>query len=205
MSRCVKAMLSRKAICCAASLSIFAVAALYFGAAPIFSLLLAPMSIAGKVLVPDTVDKLSQVGEGVITLAGMADVRSGGDGHWMESLFHAQDAAGLVGAAAEHGCRDMHVGTVGAGRSRGNHRHHNKNETIILWGAAGIVRVERPGGVISDFRVRPGDRVLVASPSGLGHAIKADRGGGDMMLIACADAAWDPSHPATDYQVWNDW
>ena len=50
-------MLSRKAICCAASLSIFAVAALYFGAAPIFSLLLAPMSVAGKVLVPDTVDK----------------------------------------------------------------------------------------------------------------------------------------------------
>ena len=62
-------------------------------------------------------------------------------------------------------CKDLHLGTVGAGKSRGNHRHHNKNETLVLWGAAGVVRVERPGGVINDYSMGVGDRVLIASPS----------------------------------------
>jgi hypothetical protein len=108
--------------------------------------------------------RLSKAGEGIIALEGKADVRSAA-GHWMESLFHAQDAAGLVGAHSSLGCVDMHVGTVGAGKSRGNHRHHNKNETIILWGAAGLVRVERPGEVVNDYRLKATDRVLIASPS----------------------------------------
>lgn len=111
----------------------------------------------------------------------------------------------MEGASAALGCKDMHIGTVGPGKSRGNHRHHNKNETIVLWGAAGTVRVERPGGVVNDYRLKPADRVLIASPSGLGHAIRTDKGGGDMAIVACADLAWDDAHPATDYKVWKDW
>ena len=124
--------------------------------------------------------QLSKAGEGIISLTGKADARSGGDGHWMESLFHAQDAAGLVGAHPDLGCKDMHIGTIGAGKSRGNHRHHNKNETIILWGASGVVRVERPGGVVNDYRLKATDRVLVASPSVRGGG--GGRRGGILLL-----------------------
>lgn len=161
-------------------------------------------SASAKVLVPGTVDKLSKAGEGIVVLTATEDKRSGGDGHWMESMFHAQAAAGLSGANEGIGCLDVHVGTVGAGKSRGNHRHHNKNETIVIWGAGGVVRVERPGGY-DDYRLEPTTRVLVASPAGLGHAIKADPGGADLNLVACADAAWDDANPATDYKVWKDW
>ena len=40
---------------------------------------------------------------------------------------------------------------------------------------------------------------------GLGHAIKTDKGGGDMTIVACADLAWDDADPSTDYKVWKDW
>ena len=53
-----------------------------------------------------------------------------------------------------------------------------------------MVRVERPGGVVNDYRLKATDRVLIASPSGLGHAIKTDKGAADMVIVACADLAW---------------
>jgi hypothetical protein len=37
-----------------------------------------------------------------------------------------------VGAAV---CKDVHLGIILPGKTRGNHRHHTKNETFILWGA----------------------------------------------------------------------
>jgi len=75
-----------------------------------------------------------------------------------------------------------------------DHRHHNKNETLVLWGAAGVVRVERPGGVINDYRMGVGDRVLIASPSGLGHAIKAAKGGADMNIVVGTSTTCSPHH-----------
>ena len=41
--------------------------------------------------------------------------------------------------------------------------------------------------------------------SGLGHAVKAAKGGTDMNIVACADLAWDDKDPSTDYKVWADW
>lgn len=38
-------------------------------------------------------------------------------------------------------CASLHVGEIRPGRFRGNHRHHNCNETFVIWGAATKFRV----------------------------------------------------------------
>ena len=51
------------------------------------------------------------------------------------------------------------------------------------------------------------DVVVLAAPAGSAHAIRADDGEGNvMMLAACSDAPpTDGPDPNTDYRVWKDW
>ena len=32
-----------------------------------------------------------------------------------------------------------------------------------------------------------------------------DTGSANLIIVACADKAWDDKDPATDYKVWSDW
>ena len=71
-----------------------------------------------------------------------------------------------------------------------------------------MIRVERPGGAYHDYKVTTEQRVLVASPAGLGHGIKCHRRGSAsaMSIVACSDAP--PTRgpdPASEYQIWSDW
>ena len=137
-------------------------------------------------------------------LPGDDDARSDGEDHWMTSVLNAVDEAGLKGPSR---CLDLHVGTVRPGGARGNHRHKTRDESLIVWGASGRIRVERPGMGYHDYVVDRDDVVVLAAPAGSAHAIKADDGEGNvMMLAACSDAPpTDGPDPNTDYRVWSDW
>jgi hypothetical protein len=41
-------------------------------------------------------------------------------------------------------CASLHLGEIQPGKFRGNHRHHDCNETFVLWGAAIKFRVRSP-------------------------------------------------------------
>lgn len=151
--------------------------------------------------------QFSRAGEGIVLLPPNDDPRSDEE-QWMISAFDTQTRAGLAGASVDSGgCKDLHVGVVAPGRSRGAHRHRGHNESIIVWGGSGVIRVERPGGAYQDYKVTPEQRVLVASPAGLGHGIKCDEGSASAMsIVACSDAP--PTRgpdPASDYKIWSDW
>ena len=137
-------------------------------------------------------------------LPGDDDPRSDGEDHWMTSVLDAVDEAGLKGPSR---CLDLHVGTIRPGGARGNHRHKTRDESLIVWGASGRIRVERPGMGYHDYVIDRDDGVVLAAPAGSAHAIRADDGEGNvMMLAACSDAPpTDGPDPNTDYRVWKDW
>jgi|TARA_B100000405_G_scaffold258904_1_gene193916 hypothetical protein len=140
----------------------------------------------------------------LVLLPGDDDPRSDGEDHWMTSVLDAVKAAGLKGPSR---CLDLHVGTVRPGGARGNHRHKTRDESLIVWGASGRIRVERPGMGYHDYVVDRDDVVVLSAPAGSAHAIRADDGEGNvMMLAACSDAPpTDGPDPNTDYRVWKDW
>lgn len=148
--------------------------------------------------------QFSKRGEGLVLLPGDDDPRSDGEDHWMTSVLDAVDEAGLKGPSR---CLDLHVGTIRPGGARGNHRHKTRDESLIIWGASGRIRVERPGMGYHDYVVDRDDVVVLAAPAGSAHAIRADDGEGNvMMLAACSDAPpTDGPDPNTDYRVWKDW
>ena len=156
---------------------------------------------------PESNDPLaSKRGEGAVKLKNdNNDVRNKSEKHWMEEIFRARDRAGLVGPKA---CKDVHFGTIERGKTRGNHRHRGKAETFAVFGNAnGIVRVEREtGGRYTDYSFSRGERVLVSSPRGLGHAVtNSDDEDGVMVIVACSDEAHDDDGDGmNDYQIWDD-
>ena len=156
---------------------------------------------------PESKDPLkSSRGEGAVKLKNDSnDTRNKSEKHWMEELFRARDRAGLVGPKA---CKDVHFGTIERGKTRGNHRHRGKAETFAVFGNAnGIVRVEREtGGSYTDYSFSRGERVLVSSPRGLGHAVtNSDEKDGVMVIVACSDEAHDDDGDGlNDYQIWDD-
>ena len=156
---------------------------------------------------PESNDPLaSKRGEGAVKLKNdNNDIRNKSEKHWMEEIFRARDRAGLVGPKA---CKDVHFGTIERGKTRGNHRHRGKAETFAVFGNAnGIVRVEREtGGGYTDYSFSRGERVLVSSPRGLGHAVtNSDEKDGVMVIVACSDEAHDDDGDGmNDYQIWDD-
>ena len=38
-------------------------------------------------------------------------------------------------------CASLHLGEIRPGALRGNHRHHTRNETLVIWGAKTKYRV----------------------------------------------------------------
>ena len=156
---------------------------------------------------PESNDPLaSKRGEGAVKLKNdNNDIRNTSEKHWMEEIFRARDRAGLVGPKA---CKDVHFGTIERGKTRGNHRHRGKAETFAVFGNAnGIVRVEREtGGGYTDYSFSRGERVLVSSPRGLGHAVtNSDEKDGVMVIVACSDEAHDDDGDGmNDYQIWDD-
>ncbi|KAJ1416755.1 hypothetical protein SESBI_17144, partial [Sesbania bispinosa] len=53
---------------------------------------------------------------------------------WLLDPLSLASASALSGGAVT--CASIHVGEIRPGRLRGNHRHHDCNETLVIWGAA---------------------------------------------------------------------
>ncbi|KAL4315946.1 hypothetical protein AHAS_Ahas15G0235900 [Arachis hypogaea] len=52
---------------------------------------------------------------------------------WLLDPILLARASGILGGALT--CASVHIGEIRPGRLRGNHRHHDCNETFVLWGA----------------------------------------------------------------------
>ncbi|CAI5465532.1 unnamed protein product [Closterium sp. Yama58-4] len=141
-------------------------------------------------------------GQGSIILAGGmpgSDVRG-----WILSPMHMAAAHGLGGAKS---CVDVHVGTIGPGKVRGNHRHHTKSESFLIWGANARIRIENPSmpAGYAEVMLDAADVAVFTGPAGRAHALEnVDKQGRTLILSACADTEWDPAHPDTDYHIWKD-
>ncbi|XP_028772756.1 uncharacterized protein LOC114729889 isoform X2 [Neltuma alba] len=58
---------------------------------------------------------------------------------WLLDPVSLALASGISGGAVS--CASVHVGEIRPGKIRGNHRHHNCNETFVIWGAATKFRI----------------------------------------------------------------
>ncbi|CAI7765936.1 unnamed protein product, partial [Closterium sp. NIES-54] len=123
---------------------------------------------------------------------------------WILSPMHMAAAHGLGGAKS---CVDVHVGTIGPGKVRGNHRHHTKSESFLIWGADARIRIENPSlpAGYAEVMLDAADVAVFTGPAGRAHALEnVDKQGRTLILSACADTEWDPAHPDTDYHIWKD-
>ncbi|KAM7260223.1 hypothetical protein ACFE04_015964 [Oxalis oulophora] len=71
-------------------------------------------------------------------------------------------------------CASVHVGQIRPGTMRGNHRHHNCNETFVIWGAKTLFRLENKEATDKGYAeviVGENEVALFASPSGTAHAL----------------------------------
>ncbi|XLU76172.1 hypothetical protein S245_035225, partial [Arachis hypogaea] len=72
-------------------------------------------------------------------------------------------------------CASIHAGEIRPGKLRGNHRHHDCNETLVIWGAITRYRLENskvPHKRYGEVTIGFDDIIVAASPSGTAHAIK---------------------------------
>ncbi|XLU35865.1 hypothetical protein S245_071931, partial [Arachis hypogaea] len=72
-------------------------------------------------------------------------------------------------------CASIHAGEIRPGKLRGNHRHHDCNETLVIWGAMTRYRLENnkvPHKRYGEVTIGSDDIIVAASPSGTAHAIK---------------------------------
>ncbi|CAN1174949.1 hypothetical protein LINPERPRIM_LOCUS10240 [Linum perenne] len=113
---------------------------------------------------------------------------------------------GLKGGAGS--CASLHVGEIRPGTLRGNHRHNGCNETLVIWGAKTLFRLENHQIVDKGYAevVVEGDQVAVAtSPSGTAHAIVNVDSLHSTFIIGCQDCVTDRGTSisnSSDYNVW---
>lgn len=124
---------------------------------------------------------------------------------WMIDPIAAAEHAGLAGGATS--CLVAHLGEVLPGKTRGNHRHHLYNETIVYWGAKMRIRNENsdaPGG-FGEVTLGPSEVAVMTGPQMQAHAItNVDPHQRTAYLVACQDGIHDPKNPETDYKIWPD-
>ncbi|KAJ6408456.1 hypothetical protein OIU84_011717 [Salix udensis] len=95
---------------------------------------------------------------------------------------------GIKGGAVS--CFSIHVGEIKPGGVRGNHRHHTCNETIVIWGAKTLFRLENNQIVDKGYAevIVSADEVAVAaSPSGTAHAIVNMDRAHTAYILGCQD------------------
>ncbi|KAI4363945.1 hypothetical protein MLD38_020100 [Melastoma candidum] len=124
---------------------------------------------------------------------------------WMVNPVTVAVDSGITGGAVN--CVSTHVGEIRPGVMRGNHRHHDCNETFVIWGARMKFRLENQemgeNGYVEV--VIGGDEVAVAaSPSGTAHALVNIDRVKSAYFIGCQDSILDYKNSTTDFNVWKD-
>ncbi|XP_022863664.1 uncharacterized protein LOC111383754 [Olea europaea var. sylvestris] len=115
----------------------------------------------------------------------------------------ALDAAISGGASF---CASVHLGEIRPGGMRGNHRHHNCNETFVIWGAKTLFRLENKAVAKGYAEVTIGaDEVAVAaSSSGTAHALVNADAVRSTFFLGCQDSIINYSNSTSDFRVWKD-
>ncbi|KAF7819197.1 uncharacterized protein G2W53_024652 [Senna tora] len=124
---------------------------------------------------------------------------------WLLDPISLALASGISGGAVT--CASIHAGEIRPGRLRGNHRHHNCNETFLIWGAATKFRLENSKVADKGYAevIIGADEIAVAtSPSSTAHALVNIDPIRSTFFIGCQDSVIDYNGTSNDYNVWKD-
>ncbi|XP_027359487.1 uncharacterized protein LOC113868120 [Abrus precatorius] len=124
---------------------------------------------------------------------------------WLLDPLSLTSAYAISGGAVN--CASIHAGEIRPGRLRGNHRHHDCNETLVIWGASTKFRLENkkiPDSGYAEVTFGSDDVVIVASPRGIAHAIMNIDHVRSTFFIGCQDSVITYNASSTDFNVWKD-
>ncbi|KAE9619851.1 hypothetical protein Lalb_Chr02g0157641 [Lupinus albus] len=68
---------------------------------------------------------------------------------WSLDPISLASESGISGGALT--CASIHAGEIRPGKLRGNHRHHDCNETLVIWGATTIYRLTKTSKLHMQF------------------------------------------------------
>ncbi|RZB47586.1 uncharacterized protein LOC114398933 [Glycine soja] len=123
---------------------------------------------------------------------------------WIFDPIALARASGISGGAVS--CASLHVGEIRPGKIRANHRHHDSNETFLIWGAATKFRMENNDEDDGYAEVILGrDEIAVAaSPVHKAHALVNIDSIRSIFFIGCQDNVVSYNASSTDFNVWKD-
>ncbi|KAL1291948.1 hypothetical protein HN51_060428 [Arachis hypogaea] len=124
---------------------------------------------------------------------------------WLLDPLSLASASGISGGAIT--CASIHAGEIRPGKLRGNHRHHDCNETLVIWGAMTRYRLENnkvPHKRYGEVTIGSDDIIVAASPSGTAHAIKNIDHIRSTFFLGCQDNVISYNVSSTDFNVWKD-
>lgn len=89
---------------------------------------------------------------------------------------------------------DFHIGSIKPNVVRGNHRHYQKTELIMVWGCEAKWRLERKDNAspYEEFIISPENRTLIECPPGIAHTVKNVGNKTDCAIMDLSDLAFDP-------------
>ncbi|CAI8588115.1 unnamed protein product [Vicia faba] len=124
---------------------------------------------------------------------------------WILDPIALAASSGLSGGAVN--CGSLHLGEIRPGKFRGNHRHHDCNETFVLWGAAIKFRVENSAVTdigYAEVTIARDEVIVAASPAHTAHALINIDPARSAYFIGCQDSIINYNASSTDFNVWKD-
>ncbi|XP_027352882.1 uncharacterized protein LOC113863482 [Abrus precatorius] len=124
---------------------------------------------------------------------------------WLLDPLSLALASGVSGGAVT--CASLHAGEIRPGKLRGNHRHHDCNETFLIWGAATKFRLENSEVSDNGYAevIFGGDEIAVAaSPIHKAHALVNIDPTRSIFFLGCQDRIINYNASNTDFNVWKD-
>ncbi|KAJ1392388.1 RmlC-like cupin domain superfamily [Sesbania bispinosa] len=125
---------------------------------------------------------------------------------WLLDPLSLALASGISGGAVT--CASLHVGEIRPGKFRGNHRHHDCNETFVIWGAATKFRLENsevPDTGYAEVTIGGDEIAVAASPAHTAHALVNIDPIRSTFIIGCQDSIINYNNgSSTDFNVWKD-
>ncbi|CAL0332790.1 unnamed protein product [Lupinus luteus] len=124
---------------------------------------------------------------------------------WLLDPVSLALSSGLPGGAVT--CASLHVGEIRPGRLRGNHRHHDCNETFVIWGAATKFRLENnevADNGYAEVTIGKDEVAVAASPSHKAHALVNIDPIRSTFFIGCQDSVISYNASSSDFNVWKD-
>nr|XP_043609348.1 uncharacterized protein LOC122581235 [Erigeron canadensis] len=123
---------------------------------------------------------------------------------WMLDPVSIALQSGISGGALV--CTSIHVGEIRPGGLRGNHRHHTCNETILIWGARTMFRMENRlvEKGYAQVMLSADDVAVAISPAGTAHALVNMDSTRSSFIIGCQDSVISYNNSSSDFGVWED-